>query len=360
MKKEKNNHLKTITNRTPHVLFDLCHPAHVHLFRNFINFVKSENYDVTVVSRDKDVTNQLLDEYGIEYNSISRASAGFFGKLVEFISRTRKILKLNREKQFDYAFGTSVSIGFLSLFSGVKSYVFNEDDDATVPFFCILAYPFAEHICNPEGLEYRKWRGKRYFFNSYHELAYLHPANFAPDKKVLEKYNVEIGKYAVIRLSALNAHHDSRAAGISDNLQGKIIERLKGLHIIVLKEGEEQVQYDVEGRASCFKLQVSDSHHLLAFTKILISDSQTMSIEAAVLGVPSVRISTFADKSSVLHELEDKYQLTRAFQPENGDEILDVITQIIEKPKSKKIYSERKEKMLEEKTDLNKWMKELL
>jgi len=358
MKKRDNATDENICEKR--ILFDICHPAHVHLFRNYINYLKNKDCDVTVVSRDKDVTNQLLDEYGIEYISLSRTTEGFAGKFLEFISRTRKILKLNKEKRFDFAFGTSVSIGFLSLFSNVKSYVFNEDDDATVPLFCMLGYPFATKICNPECIKYRKWKNKRLFFNSYHELAYLHPANFAADKKVLEKYSLKQGKYAVVRLSALQAHHDKGAKGITQELLDKIIKRLKETPIIILKEGGAQIQYNEKGEVSNFKFKISDSHNLLAFAKILISDSQTMSIEAAVLGVPSVRITTFTDKSSVLQELEEKYQLTRGFFPQQEDKVLAAISEIVDDAEMGERYEERRTKMLSEKTDLNEFLTTLL
>lgn len=63
---------------------------------------------------------------------------------------------------------------------------------------------------------------------------------------------------------------------------------------------------------------------------MFIGDSQTMTSEAAVLGVPSVKCNSFAGKLSVPNELEDTYALCYAFQPRRFDEFLDKIKDLLE------------------------------
>jgi predicted glycosyltransferase len=57
-------------------------------------------------------------------------------------------------------------------------------------------------------------------------------------------------------------------------------------------------------------------------SSLLISDSQSMSVEAAMLGVPSLRYSSFAGKISVLEELEHKYNLTYGIQIGKEEELM--------------------------------------
>ena len=49
------------------ILFDIGHPAHVHLFKNAIWKLEAKGHKVAITSREKDVTTSLLDYYGFEH-----------------------------------------------------------------------------------------------------------------------------------------------------------------------------------------------------------------------------------------------------------------------------------------------------
>lgn len=232
--------------------------------------------------------------------------------------------------------------------TGVKSFNFNEDDDDYVPFYTLLAYPFSTRIINPSCLRYRDYRKKRIFHNSYHKLAYLHPNNFKPDTNILKKYNLKPNRYIIVRKSALRAHHDIGAKGINEKIWNEILNAIKDYPQIISKEDSKT--HDIE---------LWDMHHVLNFAKMLISDSQTMSIEAAILGVPSIRYSTFVGKSSVLDEIENKYGLTYGFQPGKINEEKKMVLKIKELlniDNIKDIWQEKRNKLLSDKEDLNQWM----
>jgi predicted glycosyltransferase len=327
------------------ILFDIGHPAHVHLFRNFINYLKENGVEIVVVSRDKEITNLLLDHFRINYFSLSKQSKGLGNMFFELLSRDWNIFKLHWKSNFIFAFGTSVSIGHLSAFSKVKSFNFNEDDDDIVPLYAKIAYPFSTKIVVPSCLEFRKWKQKRVIHNSYHELAYLHPNNFTPDLSILKKYNLQPDTYIITRFSSLEAHHDIGIKGISKSLWVKIEEVIKGIPLI--SSVENRKTHDIDPW---------DMHHVLAFAGMVISDSQTMSAEAAVLGIPSIRINSFARQIGYLKELEFKYELTKSFLPEEEEEILAYISLLINNGFEKQLFKKNRELMLSEKVDLNKWM----
>ena len=163
---------------------------------------------------------------------------------------------------------------------------------------------------HPQCIRFKRWKKKRVLYPSYHELAYLHPNNFVPDLNILRKYNLEEKNYVVVRFSSLNAHHDAGKTGLSNALWEEIESLCKGFTTVFSIEGEMSHQ-----------ISPWDMHHILAFSKMIISDSQTMTVESAVLGVPSIRINSFFDRCSVLDELENKYELTFAFHPNQKEEI---------------------------------------
>ena len=327
------------------LLFDIGHPAHVHLFRNFISYLKKKNQDICVVSRNKDITNLLLDHYGISYICLSSAKKGFFLMFAELIYRNYQILRLHNRIKFDAAFGTSVSIAHLSAIKGIPSYNLNEDDDDVVPLYSLLTYPFAPLILHPLCIRYTKWPHKRVLYPSYHELAYLHPNNFTPDSEILKKYNLQEKKYIIVRFSSLNAHHDIGHRGISDHLWKKLETLCEGFELVVSMEGEMSHNIDPW-----------DMHHVLYFTKMIISDSQTMTVEGAVLGVPAIRINSFHNRCSVLDELENKYELTFAYHPDEKENALKKTSDILNDGNSENVWNQRRKKLLKEKVDFNQWL----
>jgi len=327
------------------ILFDIGHPAHVHLFKNLISHFKSLDYFVFVAARDKDSTVELLEHYKVPHEVLSSSPKNPLGLFSELMRRDLKIYNLNRKYKFDIALGTSVSIAHLTLASGVPSYNFNEDDDDYIPLYSYITYPFSTKIINPENINYKRWVSKRVLYPSLHELAYLHPNNFKADLNVVKRYNLIPQQYIIVRLSALKAHHDVRAAGINQNMERQIKELAKNYKIIYSREVSKTN-----------KINSWDMHHILANARMLISDSQTMTIEAAVLGVPSIRYSSFTGRISVIEDLEKNYMLTFGFSPGNEKGFLEKIEELLSNNDLSVEWKTKRGKLLKDKIDFNEWM----
>ena len=327
------------------LLIDIGHPAHFHLFKNLIIYLKENRHKIIVTSRNKDVTNSLLEHYGIEFICISEPRKNIFGMIFELIQRGINIIQLHIKNNFDASIGSTMSIAHLSAIFDVPSYNFGEDDDDVVPLSSFITFPFSTKIINPESIRCKRWKEKRVFYPSYHELAYLHPNNFTPDENVLKKYKLYKKKYVIARFSALNAYHDMKAKGISNGLWKRLEILFNNYEIVMSIENEKSHMIDPW-----------DMHHLLAFSKMIISDSQTMTIEGSVLGISSIRINTFIGKLTVIDELEKKYKLAVGFFPHEEDKILNVVNAILVNPQTDKIWAERRSKLLADKIDFNNWM----
>ncbi|MBN2790140.1 MAG: DUF354 domain-containing protein [Candidatus Delongbacteria bacterium] len=336
---------KTIKN----ILIDVGHPAHVHLFKNFLFYLQnSDLYNVKISARNKDIVSALLNNLNIEYISLSTPKKGFFGIISEICSRFFYVQKLIKKHKIDIVF-TSTEVSAIFAMRGIPNYFFAEDDDDLMKVYTSLIYFFTSNIVNPTCLRFSKWKKKRILHNSYHELAYLHPNNFIPDVNILDKYDLKPYKFIVIRHSALDAHHDKGAKGLQGKLWSDIEEIIKDHPQVVTKENSKSHQIDPW-----------DMHHVLAYAKLVISDSQTMTAEAAVLGVPSIRYNTFVGRISYLEELEHKYDLTYGFLPERDeDKLLDTLKDMLEQTDLKELWQKKKNKMLSEKIDLNNWMIDL-
>ena len=291
------------------------------------------------------MTTELLNLEGIPHICISKASTSIIGNLAELALRSLKIFKLHIKHRFDLAVGTSASIGYLSIFSRVISLNFNEDDDSIVPLYALAAYPFSTKIINPRCVSYKKWRNKRVLHDSLHELAYLHPNNFRPNVGVLSKYGLTPQSYVVIRKSSLNAHHDSGAKGIDSSLWSKALDLTENMGRVLSIEGQKS-----------HHISPDDMHHILAFAKLVFSDSQTVTVEAAVLGVPSIRFNSFVGKISYINELEEKYKLTFGFLPDQETACLEKLKNLLSENNLFSDFQQRRMVFLHDKIDMNEFI----
>src|SRR4030095_5885822 len=139
----------------------------------------------------------------------------------------------------------------------------------------------------------------------YHELAYLHPAYFTPDRSRVESL-MQDRPYFLLRFVELTAHHDTGKRGIGTDLALEIIRRLSA-HGSVYISSEKSLDPSLEPYR--IRIPPEDMHHALHFAGLFIGDSQTMTAEAAVLGTPSLRFNDFVGRLAYLEELEHTWQL---------------------------------------------------
>ncbi|MPN62348.1 hypothetical protein SDC9_210095 [bioreactor metagenome] len=81
-----------------------------------------------------------------------------------------------------------------------------------------------------------------------------------------------------------------------------------------------------------------------------------MSVEAAMLGVPSIRFSDFTGRISVLEELEQKYHLTFGVRTCDPEKLLRLTDEILSDPKSAKLFQSNRSRMLVDKIDVTAFL----
>jgi predicted glycosyltransferase len=249
--------------------------------------------------------------------------------------------------------GSTPEVAHIGWLLNKYSIVVGEDDSAVVPAFAKVAAPFIKTIVTPIVCDNGKMEKKAIKYNSYHELAYLHPNHFSPNKEVVEKYFSSEKPYFILRFAKLNAHHDKGINGINTEVAQRLIEMLKphgDIYITSERELESQFeQYRI-------KINPLDIHHVMAFAQLYIGDSQTMAAEAGVLGIPFVRFNDFVGRIGYLRELEDHYQLGYGIKTTEVERLYSTVAELIEMPNRHEIFQKRRRKMLSEKIDYAKFL----
>jgi uncharacterized protein len=269
---------------TMRVIFDITHPADVHLFKNVIRRFERDGHGVLVTTRDKDVTLRLLDELGIEHVCLSRMRPGLLHMGRELIERHLKMLALARRFRPDVLVARmGISIGPAGIIAGAPRIVVEDTEHARLQL--AISLPFASRIVT--GMGYLKDYGARQArFRGFPVMAYLAPGVFAPDPQVLRRWGVNAeDPYIVMRLVSWQAVHD---LGVRGSSEGDIIAAVQRLSRFgrVLLSSEGALPEALRGYAS--PVPVSGMHHLLALARLCIGESATMAAEAAVLGTPAV------------------------------------------------------------------------
>ena len=340
------------------ILFDLGHPAHFHLFRNAIAELKGAGQKIEIIGRQKDCLPDLLARSGWPHHMVRRRGKG----LAALAGELPKVLALVTYKAVRHRVklmvGTSPVIGLASRLTGATSVVFCEDDAAVVPVFTKLAYPGAHYVVTPSWLRHENHGRKHLTYPGCHELAYLHPNRFRPDPQIRQVLGLgDNERYFLIRLVALRAHHDIGEKGLGPDEARAVVDRLRR-HGRVFISAETDVPADLQ--PLLLPVPVDRIFDVVAFADMLVGDTQTMAIEAAVLGTPSLRCNTFVGRLSVMEELEHRYGLTVGIRPRRFDRFLAQIDDWLARPDLKAEWMRRRDVLLGESLDLTQWIVDLL
>ena len=336
------------------ILVDIGHPAHVHLFKNMIWNLEKDGHEVKITAREKEIVLYLLDVYRFKYENLGKHHKKLFNKLVGLITRDYKLYKVAKKFKPDIfiSHGSMYAAHVAKLLG--KSHISLEDTENSTEQIRLYA-PFTDVILTSTC--FKKNLGKKQVrYNGYHELAYLHPNYFKPDPSVLNDLGLsKDDKFIILRFVSWNASHDIGDRGFTNLMNAvKSLEQ----HGLILITSEKRLPPELEK----YKITVQPEkiHYLLYFANLYIGESATMASESAMLGTPSIFVST--SRRGYTDELESKYGLVYNFSdPQKRQEhALEKAFELLENENIKREWEKKRMKMLSEKMDVTKFMTEFI
>lgn len=279
------------------VLIEIGHPAHVHFFRGLIAWLQHKGDQVILVTRNKEITNRLLDRLGLAYIPLSEPARGF-GLFFELLKRWRAIGRIIRRERVDVAVSISgISTAVPARLNGIPNLTITDTEDAGLTNR--IAFPFSDCILTPEF--FLKDLGPRQVrYAGLHELAYLKAYRFDGLPARLAAMGLERA-YSIIRLIAFDALHDrGLQAGTGDQLGQavKILERLGRVYIT--SQGAIPAGFE----AYRLQIPIEQIHDVLAGACCFVGESPTMAVEAGLLGTPVFLITARAPDLGNMVRLE--------------------------------------------------------
>lgn len=340
------------------ILFDIGHPAHVHLFKHTIRSLQHNGHTVYIICRRQAIVQQLLQQEGFDYIVIGNKHNSLFGKGLMVAVLTLKVWWFVLRHRIDIGVSSGVVLSLVSRLCRMKAIVMDDDDDDVEPLAVRWGHRYAHAVLTPNCIH--RQTAHAVYYASIHELAYLHPNQFTPQRNILEHLALHDNEpFFVVRFVAFHGHHDLHEQGLTLQQKERLVTLLSR-HGRVIITSESPLPPSLESYRACLPAgRQNQMHHLLAFATLYVGDSQTMTSEAAVLGTLSIKCNTFSGRLSVPNLLEH-YGLCQSFTPDRFEEMCHHIETLLGDPSIKNTYAERRKKFLADHIDTSSYLTHFL
>ena len=325
------------------ILIDIGHPGHVHLFKNFAWEMQKKGHEILFSCRDKEFETYLLEKYGFKYKSFGKKYKKLTGKLFGLLKFDMQMIAIALQ------FKPDIFLSHGSMYAAHASAVVRKPHISFEDTFNMeqvkLYSPFTEVILVNDFKNPPLNSNNVITYNGYHELAYLHPNQFTPNREIFSILNIkEDEPYVIIRFVSWDASHDAGQGGLTLEYKEKIIATLsKQINVFISSEGElpdALKPYQI-------KIPAEKMHDALAFATLFIGEGATMASECAMLGTPSIYVNTL-DPLTIKEQ--EAYGLL--FDYRNAKGVLEKALELLNQKNLKEEFQIKKEKLLSDKIDV--------
>ena len=335
------------------VLICVWHPKDVNTLKNVIELLNKKGHEVKIVAALKENTTSILDAYNFEYETLKHFDTIFY-KAIGLLKLDFDLYTISKKFSPDVLVGGSPYAAHVGKLLGKPHICLSDTERATLALF--LSLPFSDILCTPLCFS-KNFGDKQISFDGYFELAYLHPNYFSPNPSILEKFGLSRDeRFVLLKFSSLNSSHDLGVKGFNFKTNNEILEFITKLEVYgrVLVFSEVKLTSKLEK----YKIDIplTEFHNLMSFATMYIGEGATMAAEAAVLGVPSIYVST--TRRGYLDELETKYDL--AYTVSNKKKALEKSIFLLKDKDIKTKFQIKRELMLNEKIDPTEFMIDII
>jgi len=270
------------------IIVDIGHPAHVHLFRNFIKIMEQRGHIILATIRNKENVKKLLDNYKIRYLSLGNHKKTLIGKIKTLYGYNRKLYQISKRFRPDIflSHGSMYAAHVSTLID--RPHISFEDTEHSTEQIVLYKY-FTDTILT--SFAFQKNLGKRQIrYKGYHELAYLHPEIYKPNKKIYKTLGISSKeKYVILRFISWQATHDLGQKGLTLDMKREIVKSLSKYAKFIISS-ESSLPPDLELYRATFSPE--KMHDALSFASLYIGEGATMASECAVLGTPAIYVNS--------------------------------------------------------------------
>lgn len=332
------------------LLFIINTPSQAHTWRHVIAGLRNDGHDVKILAREYGSTPELLNSFGFSCTSFKPVGSKL-SRLLAVARHFQKCYVLAREIRPSLIVGFGMDAAVVGSLLGKPCVAFFDDEHTL--WQNRMTGLLATWVITPDT--FQRTLGKKHVrMKGYKELAYLHPRYFTPDPAIFNELKVERNEpYVILRFNLMDAIHDIGMQGISGSGQIELVQEFEKYgRVFVSPEGSLPAALEKYR----LKIPYQRIHHALYFANLLVSNSCTMTTEAAILGTPAVRIHPIVGRNDpmIFSELERKYGLIYSFRT-NAAAVQKAI-ELVSRPGLKEEWMEKRRKLLAEKIDVTNFL----
>ncbi|MFQ6127886.1 MAG: DUF354 domain-containing protein [Thermoplasmata archaeon] len=337
------------------VLFNVAHPAHVHLFKNPISILQRKGHEIKIAALQREITEELLRTLGLQYVSIGKSHPELVVKSLDTMRRDLTMARMIKGFGPDLVVSTGIPYSAQAArICGVPAIAFSDTEIANLVLRSML--PFVSAVCTPSCFDL-DLGPKHIKYDGYHELAYLHPDYFTPNPMVLDRFELKRGEpYILLRISAADSSHDLKRGDtlLADDARALSFVDWLGQFGRVMITSELPLPQQLEK----YELNIKpyEMHDLMAYAAMYIGEGATMASEAGVLGIPWIYVSSTT--RGYLVDQQAKYGLGRTVP--RWDSVKDQAAKWMRTRNLKSSWQTRREELLRDKIDVVAFITEFI
>jgi predicted glycosyltransferase len=300
---------------------------------------QKRGHTVKIVTRDKDITHELLDLFNIPYVCLSKQKKGL-GLVHELLKRWFKFTILLRDFRPDIVLSIGgITTSLPSRLLGIPNIALT--DTETAELSNRIAFPFADRVLTPEWFT-RDFGRRHYRYRSFHEWSYLHPHEFSPDPELVRDEGIDPDQpYAVVRFVRWDAVHDRGEKGFNAEDAVRLIQQLSSRMKVVLTTETPPPE---ALRKFAIAIKIDRMHQVMAHARLVVGESPSMCAEAALMGVPSVLASSWAGECGNMKVLSDLFGLMKVY--DYGSDAVAAAIAMADSPPSKEHMRGQRDKLV--------------
>jgi uncharacterized protein len=286
-------------------------PAQYHFYKNIAYELNKLGIATFIVYRDYGETKSLVVEGGNEYFRYSNSTPSFLVKSMMMPLDILRISNFLKSQNVDIVTGFGGYDCFSASLLGVPCIEFNDSEPYINLGYSVLNkiyLQFTDVIVTPTFFN-QDLGSKQIKVNSIKETAYLDPKYYIPDKSILKSLDLDKNEnYAILRFNSFDAAHDIGISGFNMESKIELVKRISPrMKVFISFEGR------IENSLSKYQIKIPKSkiHDAIAFASLLVTDTQTIATEAAILGTPVIRSNAFIGPKDmgIFKELEKRQLL---------------------------------------------------
>jgi predicted glycosyltransferase len=332
-------------------------PAQLHFYKNIADRLVGNGNKLKILFRKYGETLELAKELDFEPVVFSTNAESKYGKVASLpfdVIRAYRYLKAFKP---DVVTGFGVYDAYTSFLLRSNCIVFNDSEPRSNPLTYSMQFkvfmPFVDVLLTPESFQ-QNLGAKHLRVASYKELAYLHPNYYMPKDDIFDLLRISRGEdYVLLRFNSFDAVHDIGIKGFTREDKIELVRKL-GRYAHVFVSSERKVPREIKDRV--LTVPKSRIHDVIYYAKLMVTDTQTMATEGALLGTPTIRSNQFVGEKDMGNFIELEKRFGLLFNIGDPKEVIKKAEELIQTDDIKREWQRRRKRLLEKKIDMTAFM----